>query len=491
MVKLSAAQTDRAIGALVGAGAGDALGAGYEFGSAPLTGRPAMIGGGLGNFAPGEWTDDTAQTFGIAEVAATGADLRSESALDAIAARFADWYASHPPDIGVMTHNVLSGAGRHPTADDLRRAAARAHASSGGRTGGNGSLMRTAPVALAHLGDPEAIVAAATEVAALTHHDPVGGEASALWCLAISDAVLSGELPALAGLVAHLPEPRRDFWQSAIRQAEEQQPVAFDSNGYVVTALQAAWSAIVHTPVPPHRPAQGVFACQHLVAGLEAAVAIGHDTDTVASIAGALLGARWGYSAIPWSWRRMLHGWSGGTTKTLADLALLTVRGGRPDAHGWPTAPRLEYSTWPGHDACATHPHDPGVRLSGAAALDAVPPDVTAVVSLARLGSRQVPDRLEHVEFRLIDSDHADNPNLAWVIDDAARAVKALRDEGHVVLLHCVAAQSRTPTVAARYGTLLGVPVEQAIAEVVAVLPAANPHPALLDAVRSLGGAQR
>ena len=37
-----------------------------------------MIGGGLGGFAPGEWTDDTSQTYAVAAVAATGADLRTE-----------------------------------------------------------------------------------------------------------------------------------------------------------------------------------------------------------------------------------------------------------------------------------------------------------------------------------------------------------------------------------------------------------------------------
>ena len=44
-----------------------------------------------------------------------------------------------------------------------------------------------------------------------------------------------------------------------------------------------------------------------------------------------------------------------------------------------------------------------------------------------------------------------DNPNLDYVLVDAARTVARLRDEGKVVLLHCVAAYSRTPTVAAAY----------------------------------------
>jgi ubiquinone/menaquinone biosynthesis C-methylase UbiE len=41
-----------------------------------------MIGGGLGPFKPGEWTDDTSMAIAIAEIAATGTDLREEAALD-------------------------------------------------------------------------------------------------------------------------------------------------------------------------------------------------------------------------------------------------------------------------------------------------------------------------------------------------------------------------------------------------------------------------
>ena len=80
---LTAAQRDRACGALLGTAAGDALGAGYEFGPPLAPDAPVdMIGGGLGPFKPGEWTDDTSMAIAIAEIAATGADLRDEQALD-------------------------------------------------------------------------------------------------------------------------------------------------------------------------------------------------------------------------------------------------------------------------------------------------------------------------------------------------------------------------------------------------------------------------
>ena len=48
----------------------------------------------------------------------------------------------------------------------------------------------------------------------------------------------------------------------------------------------------------------------------------------------------------------------------------------------------------------------------------------------------------------LVDAGPDKNPNLEFVLDDAARTVKALRDEGKVVLLHCVEGRSRTPSVA-------------------------------------------
>ena len=99
-MRLTTAQMDRACGAPLGSAVGDALGAGYEFGCAAVRpDGPAMIGGGLGNFAPGEWTDDTAMTWPVLAAAAKGADLASPEALDEIAQGFLDWYASGPADI--------------------------------------------------------------------------------------------------------------------------------------------------------------------------------------------------------------------------------------------------------------------------------------------------------------------------------------------------------------------------------------------------------
>ena len=55
-------------------------------------------------------------------------------------------------------------------------------------------------------------------------------------------------------------------------------------------------------------------------------VRAGDDTDTVAAIAGALLGARHGASAVPAEWRAAVHGWPGLTADDLVELAVRAAR---------------------------------------------------------------------------------------------------------------------------------------------------------------------
>lgn len=481
MIKLTTAQRDRFHGVLLATAAGDALGAGYEFG--PPLAQDAdvrMRGGGGFGWAPGEWTDDTSMAIAIAEVAAGGADLRDESAQDAIVARWFDWSRA-ATDVGVQTRQVLDAVGRSATgvtAAAARQAARKVHERTG-RSGGNGSLMRTSPVALAFLDDEDGLVDAAPSLSELTHYDPEAGEACALWCLAIRHAVLTGELDVRYGL-SRLSDDRRRTWSDRIDAAERATPGDFSHNGWVVEALQAAWSAITVTR-SGDRPAAG-----HLRRALEAAVRGGNDTDTVAAIAGGLLGAAYGAAAVPAEWRRLLHGWPGLRPRDLLDLAAWIERRGAPDS--------FDYA-YPGVSrALAPHPYDEQVLLGGIDAVRELPEGVTGVVSLCRVGDADAPPPdVAWVEVRLIDrADPDENPHLAFVLDDAANAVAAMRAEGRTVLLHCVQAHSRTPTVAALYGIRLrGVSAEQALADVCAVLPAANPNRAFREALTILADSSR
>ena len=318
MGHLSSQQVDRAVGVLVGQAAGDALGVPYEFGVRALTGEPQLLGGGLGDIAPGQWSDDTELAVCIAEVAATGADLRTDESQQRIAEGFLRWYRDGPPDIGVQMRSVLAETHHRggPAAASMRTVSAELHARTG-RTAGNGSLMRTGPVALAHLGDVDAMVEAARLTSALTHADPVAGDACVLWCCAIAHAVETGELDVRVGL----PHVDAAYWAPLLDEAETVEPAHYAaSNGWVVAALLGAWSAIFRT--------------SGLVPGLHAAVAGGGDTDTVAAIAGQLLGAAYGGSAVPATYRRRLHGWPGLRVRDLHRLAFLAVHRGQDGPGG-------------------------------------------------------------------------------------------------------------------------------------------------------------
>ena len=236
---------------------------------------------------------------------------------EAAGEEFLAWYRSGPADVGIQTRAVLSSARTAAELPDRAAAYYRAHPD---RSAGNGSLMRTAPVALAHLGDDQAIALAAREISSLTHADLIAGDACVLWCVAIDRAVRQERLDGITDGLAMIPVARRTSWERHIGQAFTAPPTSFTPNGYVVTALQAALAAVHQTPTLRARPGD------HLADALQAAVAIGDDTDTVATTAGALLGARWGAAAVPKEWRRQLHGWPEHQTHDLECLALQIAR---------------------------------------------------------------------------------------------------------------------------------------------------------------------
>ena len=289
------------------------------------------------------------------------------------------------------------------------------------------------------------MVEAARAISELTHFEPDAGDACVLWCSAIRHAVLHRRA-GCASRLAPFEAGRRDTWAKRLDDAESAPPASFPNNGWVVTALQAAWSAIATTPVPVDDSRTGVFRADHLRLALDAAVRAGYDTDTVAAIAGGLLGAAYGASAVPGAWRMLLHGWPGITAHGLVALATAIERKGKPDGFDF------SYST-SAVDTYARHPYDDGVLLGGIGVLRQLPAEVDAIVSLCRLADEDMRDDMPHVEVRLIDRpEHDENPHLDFVLLDTVRLVEQFRREGRTVLVHCVGAYSRTPTIGALYG---------------------------------------
>lgn len=299
---------ERAAGSIAAMAAGDALGAGYEFGPPLPDGQVVvMAGGGVFDWEPGEWTDDTSMAIPILQALARGERLDDAATLGRIVEAWRGW-AETAPDVGNQTRSVL-GSLDEVSEEGARRAAHAVHRRQG-QSGGNGSLMRTAPIALGYPADPAGLAVAARRVSDLTHYDVDAGDACVIWCLAIRIAIADGVLD-IRGPIGSLPEERQERWHRLIDEAEVKQPRDFEHNGWVVQALQGAWSAITHGA--------------SLVDVLERAVRGGNDTDTVAAIAGGLAGAYYGVSAVPDEWRQVLHGWPGLDFDGLVDSATRAV----------------------------------------------------------------------------------------------------------------------------------------------------------------------
>ena len=158
--------------------------------------------------------------------------------LDDVARGWADW-ARTAPDVGIQTKQVLAAAERSgPITAATATEAATEHHTRTGRSGGDGSLMRTAPVALAYLHDEPGMVHAARTISAMTHHDPDAGDACVLWCAAIRHAVLTGELDVRRGLDL-LDPAARTTWADRLDDAERRTPADFTHNGWVVAGTRA------------------------------------------------------------------------------------------------------------------------------------------------------------------------------------------------------------------------------------------------------------
>jgi ADP-ribosyl-[dinitrogen reductase] hydrolase len=299
---------DRARGALLGTAVADALGAGYEF-HPPLAKDIPVVFKASGEFDLGQYTDDTAQTIAVA-LAASRSDLREN--LDEVSKELHRWYVEDAAGIGIQTNAIFQKVSNFSTAEELLDES-QIFVATHEKAAGNGSLMRTATVALPYLSDPDAVGEVASSVSALTHADLSCREACMIWSKAIRHAILFENFDGIQLAINDLPSFRQTFWNDLFDEADAAQDAsAFTNNGWVIHAIQAAYKAIMSTATETS---------EHLVLGIEAAVRAGNDTDTVAAIAGGLLGARWGYSAIPKQWLEPLHGWPGYKAEHLVDLA--------------------------------------------------------------------------------------------------------------------------------------------------------------------------
>lgn len=270
---------DVARGALYGVAVADALGATLEFMSAAEIARRYgtlrdIVGGGWLALRPGQVTDDTEMTLAVAE----GIAEQPDAPVEAVGRRFIEWLDTQPRDVGRTCAVALNYARRRGWADAARFA----HDDLGGRSAGNGSLMRSAYPGLWYADRAQAL-RVAVELSRMTHYDPLASEACKLYTAAIWDMARGG-VPARQALKAAFGGTR---YQAALAGQARLAPT-----GFVVDTLNCALDAVACT--------------SSLEDAIVRAVNLGGDADTVGAVAGGLAGAMYGYDSIPTRWREAL-----------------------------------------------------------------------------------------------------------------------------------------------------------------------------------------
>jgi ADP-ribosyl-[dinitrogen reductase] hydrolase len=275
----SEAEIDRARGALIGLAVGDALGAALEW-LHPDQIR-ARYGGELRDMVSstlwgrGEWTDDTAMAL---ELARSIVDCGGYDPED-VFARYAQWARSGPKDIGAT---VAAAVGRARGFDEAQQAAEEFHRSSGGMSAGNGSLMRTVPIAIRYSRDDQGLDRFSRLDSSLTHHDPLAADACVWFNMTVA-ALLRGKRP---------PTSVSPMAQAAAAAIGTDRQVLADevqaNVGYVVTTMRVGFAA--------------AFGHETFEQAVVFAANFGGDADTNAAVTGALAGARFGVSGIPERW---------------------------------------------------------------------------------------------------------------------------------------------------------------------------------------------
>lgn len=287
--------------ALVGFAVGDALGVPVEFRHRselrrdPVTG---MRGFQVHHQPPGTWSDDSALTFQLVENLLEGYDPQR------LGERFVRWFTQgewsargNCFDIGIATRSALHRIEQGTPALQAGE--------NGEYSNGNGSLMRILPLAFTLLDEEsqEARFQHVCEVARVTHGH-VRSAMGSFFFVEIVRHLLRGfdkyeayrlARQETADFLQNRPVPAHEldlFSRVLLNDISQLPETEIYSSGYVIHTLEAAlWSFLT---TDNYRDAT------------LRAVNLGDDTDTVASLTGAMAGIVYGSDSIPADWLAVL-----------------------------------------------------------------------------------------------------------------------------------------------------------------------------------------
>ncbi len=279
---VSSQLADRMRGCLMGLMCGDALGAPLEFHSQqgveekyPGGVKDMVAGWGhTSELLAGDITDDSEMAITLLLSLVHSGGYNPADAFE----RYREWLDSAPVDVGITTASALSGE----CSPDSQA---------------NGALMRIAPLALFAATHPECDwEGAAAEDACLTHVHRKCAHANIIFVESLLLA-LRGESPMLiyAAALSRAALLREDSLVARLKAAAKEEPAYRPCEGWVEIAFHCAYYWLLHTRAAEDVPAALLAVVNHL-----------GDPDTNAAIAGALLGARFGETALPERWRQLV-----------------------------------------------------------------------------------------------------------------------------------------------------------------------------------------
>ena len=283
---------DRYRGVLLGLAVGNTLGLPVEYWPSAEIRRTYPQG--MREIDPTErglpWDDDLAQAVILAD-----AIIEHDTFLvEDLAQRLVTWGRTNGRGIGDQTARVIEAlrGGASPGV-----AAQLVWERHGGSAAGNGAVMRCAPVAMRWPRDKERLLAETERSARVSHHDPRCAWSAYAINLAVAEA-LHGRIASILDLADELERAGADTHTlQAVRDTagHDLADLKLDEGaiGFTLKAMQAGLWCLEHS--------------ESFEESLVAVISAGGDADTNGAVAGAILGALCGASAIPTRWLANIH----------------------------------------------------------------------------------------------------------------------------------------------------------------------------------------
>lgn len=281
------------IGALIGTGVGDAVGAGFE-GLAPFDVQ--TIETVLEERDVFRYTDDTHMMIGVAESLVSKGGFDGAHMTEVFASNYeAEPWRGYGPGPPLLFRMYRRGEPWDKLGEKVYR----------GGSYGNGAAMRVAPVGVFYHDDIESLREVAYRSSQITHSHELGREGAALQAYAV--AVALGTRPGSAfdaeGFLSRLV----DFVQHAVYKEKlfkVKKLLGMDDVRVVVNELGHGVEAFNSVPTAIWCFASRADSFKDTIL---LAVRLGGDTDTIAAMAGAISGAYLGVSGIPEQWYSRLE----------------------------------------------------------------------------------------------------------------------------------------------------------------------------------------